>query len=167
MYDHSGEQASFPYPPAKRNRPGALFGIVGFAAGALLVGTVWAVSANATMAKAEETFTLRGTMTLTASGSTRLSGTSCAGTGGYSDIREGASVTVYDPQGAVIAIGQLDSSYSSATSTYTQPCTFSFAVSNVPGQHRFYQVEVSRRGKVTSERDAAKSGSVSLSLGMK
>ncbi|MCP3802584.1 hypothetical protein NLX83_25255 [Allokutzneria sp. A3M-2-11 16] len=167
MYEALGANAPA-YRPAGKSS-GLLFGVVGFVAGAMVVGAAWALfTSSAATSEPEDTFTLRGTMALTASGSTRLSGTTCAGTGGYSDIREGASVTVYDPQGSVIAIGHLGtSSTSTTTSSYSEPCTFKFEVAGVPGHHRFYQVEVSRRGKVTSEQNAAKSGSVALSLGMK
>jgi hypothetical protein len=82
-------------------------------------------------------------------GSLRLNGeymntsTGCAGSGGYSDIAEGAPVIVTDPAGKTVAIGQLKSGAGSAGT-----CIFRFDVHPVPTGLGFYGVEVSHRGRV-------------------
>lgn len=105
------------------------------------------------------TFTLNGSLTLTDSSIEQVA-SGCAGTGGYSDIAEGASATVFDQGGTVIAKGHVHKSEMVNSIT----CRLSFAVEGVPEGHPFYQVEVSHRGKVTFDPDEAKRG-VRLSLG--
>jgi len=83
--------------------------------------------------------TLKGTMTL----HEVVSGTSCTGTGGYSDIQAGTEVVVKDQAGKVLATASLgDGRVDSGT------CVFDFSVSHLPDAD-FYQVEVSHRGNVT------------------
>jgi hypothetical protein len=69
----------------------------------------------------------------------------CAMTGGYSDIREGAQVVVTDAASKTIALGQL--SYGSWDQNDAR-CIFLFSVTEVPAGHRFYGIEVSRRGRL-------------------
>ncbi|MBC3190987.1 hypothetical protein H7X46_07920 [Pseudonocardia sp. C8] len=71
-----------------------------------------------------------------------VAGGECRGQGGYSDIRGGATVTVYDAEGGVVGTGQLEP----GAGSYGQ-CTFFFEVRDVP-RSDFYLVEVSHRGKV-------------------
>jgi hypothetical protein len=66
----------------------------------------------------------------------------CEGTGGYTDIREGAPVTLKDAAGTMIATSRLEHGSSSA------PCDFTFAFPNVV-EMPFYTVEVSHRGGLT------------------
>ncbi|MBK3584285.1 hypothetical protein JHN49_11305 [Streptomyces sp. MBT57] len=86
--------------------------------------------------------------------------TGCYGTDGYDDIEEGTSVTVYDGAGDITATGIL------GTSTYAGGlCVFDIAIDNVPTGEKFYQVEVSHRGKVHLTADEAEAGKLSVSLG--
>ncbi|MBB5892443.1 hypothetical protein [Kutzneria kofuensis] len=147
----------------------------GVAVGALLLSVVWglsqpkgpgpgvlfqsAIGSTADAEKSPTTFTLVGTFSLY--GSSSSIGGTCHGSGGYSDIADGASVTVYDAAGKVDAVGAI-----------TKPqgldglgCTFSIVVSAVPNDEKFYQIEISHRGKVTVTADDAKAGRVSLTLG--
>ena len=88
----------------------------------------------------------------------------CTGSGGYDDIRQGAAVTVYDDAGKVVGTGALDAGrYASEDST--APCLFPVSVAGVPGGSRFYQVEVSHRGKVTVSAAEAKAGGFAATLG--
>jgi hypothetical protein len=73
----------------------------------------------------------------------------------------GASVTVYDAAGKVDAVGAITKPYSLGV----QGCSFSIVVPDVPDGEKFYQVEVTHRGKITVPADEAKTGMVSLSLG--
>jgi hypothetical protein len=130
--------------------------------GAVIVCVIWLATVFMAGGLAGD-FDLTGDMTLiddNIAGSS--AGASCHGTGGYSDLREGTSVTVYGAAGTVIATGALGKgTFGSSTGT----CTFSVLVPNVPGSERFYQVEVSHRGKLTLQADEAKSGQFGGSIG--
>ncbi|MFD1277346.1 hypothetical protein ACFQ51_52265 [Streptomyces kaempferi] len=80
--------------------------------------------------------------------------------GPYTDIQEGATVTVYSADGKVVATGALQQGVPSATD-----CTFPFAASGVPEGSKFYQVEISHHGKVTVSSAEARAGKFTASLG--
>ncbi|GAA2802912.1 hypothetical protein [Crossiella cryophila] len=71
------------------------------------------------------------------------------GSRGYRDIAEGAEVKVYDAASKIIAVGSLGKGRAGSQSA--DVCNFPIAVAKVPVGHELYQVEVSRRGKVTVE----------------
>jgi len=71
---------------------------------------------------------------------------------------------VYDDAGKVLATGTLDEGRF-ASKGLDSPCVFTFTVKDVPGGKKFYQVQVSHRGKVPVQADDAKAGRTSLSLG--
>jgi hypothetical protein len=99
-----------------------------------------------------------GTFVLT-SDAVQWTGSLCRGTRGYSDIAEGAGVTVRDGKGEVIAVGSLRTDMSRSTVTH---CTYTFSIEapDVP----FYAIEVSHRGSVTFSKADVAAG-VALSLG--
>jgi hypothetical protein len=105
------------------------------------------------------TITLTGSMTLFDTDLQSYGG-GCSGRGGYSDIAEGASVTIYDDAGKIVGAGHLGHSSMSSSGG----CTFDFSV-DVPDGKPFYQVEVTHRGKVTYPAADVKAGTVELSLG--
>ncbi|MEW2161143.1 hypothetical protein AB0950_38965 [Streptomyces sp. NPDC007189] len=121
-------------------------GTAGLVIGAAGVGLAWNLSAGAT--SASKTFTLKGTLTLTGEYE------------GYDDIGAGAAVTVYDNAGKVIAQGALG-----VGKPHDAACVFHAAVPGVPNGPRFYQVEVSHRGKLTVSSTEAKAGGFAASLG--
>ncbi|MHA6793506.1 hypothetical protein ACVGVM_08310 [Pseudonocardia bannensis] len=84
----------------------------------------------------------------------------CEGSGGYSDITLGTSVTVYDASGTVVGTGHLGRG-----SAAEGGCTFPITVLNVPGGSSFYQVEVSHRGRITVQAADARAGLVGVTLG--
>ncbi|MEU2409123.1 hypothetical protein ABZ609_33135 [Streptomyces rubiginosohelvolus] len=155
--------------------------LVGAAAGAAIVGGTWyttssnsgdssndkaatgspAVDTVNTEAEADGTFTLEGEFTLTEEAvSDGIGG--CEGSGGYSDIQLGTSVTVYDAAGTVIATSALIlSEFDEAAGS----CTYDVSVEDVPADEDFYQLEISHRGKLHLPAEEAKSGSFSGSLG--
>lgn len=124
------------------------------------------------------TFTLDGTMTLEQSSrygsyssyssssysssaySVGSDGT-CFGDGGYSDIGAATTVSVYDASGAMVAVGELGP----GSGTYSSGCRFSFSVPDVPTGERFYQVEISHRGKMNLTAAEAEAGAAAWSLG--
>lgn len=104
------------------------------------------------------TFDLTGTFTLTDASLDE----SCQGSGGYHDIQSGTAVTVYNQAGAVDATGSLAAGrYKAATNS----CEYSVDVVGVPDDSKFYQVEVSHRGKITVSAMEAKSGAFGGTLG--
>lgn len=86
----------------------------------------------------------------------------CSPGGGYSDIHPGAQVTVTDPAGKTLGVGQLDDG-----NDYGGGCIFSFSVGGVPAGAKFYGIEVAHRGIVQFTEEAVRQGSegVGLSLG--
>lgn len=68
----------------------------------------------------------------------------CFGDGGYSDIDEGADVTVKNQDGSIIATGRLEAG---RITNQGVNCTFNFSVAGIPDA-TFYSVEVSHRGEL-------------------
>lgn len=87
-------------------------------------------------------------------------GTLCHGSGGYDDIDEGASVTIYDNKDVKIATGSLGE----GVAITPMACMFEFTVKDVPVQETdIYGVEVTHRGQVTFKR--ADADDIGLTLG--
>jgi hypothetical protein len=124
-------------------------------------------TAAATTAETPNIIQLRGTLTL--SGSVMFGPTvpgiygsvSCYGTGGYSDIREGAAVVVTDNDSKTIAITQLGQGLLTTASVYG--CVFPF-LTNVPGGRGFYGLTVTHRGTVKFT-EGQINGPIQVSLG--
>jgi hypothetical protein len=133
--------------------------VLGLAAGAGVVGGIWAVTAN-NGTSSPGAFELTGSFSLTEDALNDDDG-GCHGIGGYDDITEGASVTVYGAAGAVIATGSLGHSESVAYST----CNFDVSVPDVPKGEKFYKVEVSHRGTVQLSAKEAEAGKFAATLG--
>ncbi|MBP2328462.1 hypothetical protein JOF56_008847 [Kibdelosporangium banguiense] len=81
----------------------------------------------------------------------------CWGSGGYRDIRDGTEVKVYDETGKLIATGKLGQGRAAQdgqlTTLTNSACMFPIAVADIPTGSKFYQVEVSHRGKVTVDNE--------------
>ncbi|MFJ1804316.1 hypothetical protein [Streptomyces sp. NPDC088180] len=147
-------------PPSvarKRHFSPLLAGLLGLVIGAGGVGGTWAYTASQEP-PAPAVFTLTGAFALT-EGATR-NGDGCIGTGGYDDIAEGTSVTVYDGTGKVAATGNLGKSKYAAGA-----CAFGVSIPDVPKGEKFYQVEVSHRGKIQLSAEEAEAGKLSVTLG--
>lgn len=158
-------------PSASRNRTlPLLLGVSGVVITGLVVALVFALNSSPTSAvpPPPSAFTLRGTLALTpdsvSRGIAHPSSTTCAGKGGYKDLGQGASVTIFDSSSTIIASGQLDAGAFNGD-LLDATCTFSFSVPGVPNGHDYYQVEVSHRGKVTLKGDDARAGKASLTIG--
>jgi hypothetical protein len=131
----------------------------------LLGGSAPADGAVPAPAAVPATFAVSGSLTLSDTSSygpsIDVTGGSCNGDGGYSDIRTGAGITVADAAGTIVAIGSLGPGRASSSMS----CTFSFTVSQVPTGSDFYLIEVSHRGAVTYRGDDLRRSGASLSLG--
>jgi hypothetical protein len=145
--------------PVKKRLSPAAAGLVGLAAGAAIVGGIWAITANS--AGGPDTFTLEGSFALTEKATSDGDG-GCEGAydSGYDDISEGSSVTVYGAAGDVIATGHLGDSELAGNA-----CLFDIAVTDVPKGEKFYKVEVSHRGTVQVSAKEAENGDLFASLG--
>lgn len=86
-------------------------------------------------------------------------GDSCEATGGYSDITQGATVTIGAQTGQTLAIGAL----SSGIETASGYCAFSFDIA-VPASQSAYTVTISHRGTQTFT-PAQAAQPIELSLG--
>lgn len=86
---------------------------------------------------------ISGTFVLTDS-EVAWTSTSCSGTGGYSDIREGANVVVKDGTGTIIGTAAL---VSDPVRSSASRCAYTFTVPVKDAE--FYAVEVGRRGALT------------------
>ncbi len=146
--------------PAKKRLSPLTAGLIGLAAGAALVGSIWAITANSGP-DGPATFTLEGSFALTEK-ATSDGDDDCEGAydSGYDDISEGASVTVYGAAGDVIATGHLGDSELAGNA-----CLFEIAVPDVPKGEKFYKVEVSHRGTVQVSAKEAENGDLFASLG--
>lgn len=82
-----------------------------------------------------------------------------SGTGGYSDIREGAEVVITDASGKKLAV---DSLLTGREYQESGLCVFDFSVKGVPSGKGPYSVEVASRGDVTFTEDEADGIVISL-----
>lgn len=109
-----------------------------------------------------DTITVSGTMTLadltSISGELGTDDDACSGTGGYSDIAEGAQVVVTDDTGKTLVITQLG-----AGTIIDGGCEFPFTA-EVPKGKGFYGFTVTHRGTV-KEAEADLAGGVALTIG--
>lgn len=88
-----------------------------------------------------------------------VSGSTCSGSGGYSDIDEGTQVTVKNGKGEVLTTTTLG-----AGSGGRYVCTFPFSFQITEGEDR-YVVTVSRRGDMSYSFNDLKAKGVALQLG--
>lgn len=90
---------------------------------------------------------------------------SCAGDGGYDDMKVGAQTVVSDAAGATLALGSIvEAKPEIGDSSTADGCTLRFLVLNVPSGQKFYGVEVSHRGRVQyTEVDARRDLTLTLS----
>lgn len=111
------------------------------------------------------THTITGTMTLTDSDNTNLGGT-CAGSGGYSDMRSGTQVVVKDSSSRIIAQSSLQTGKPAEGKFAKVECVFPFTINDVP-ESDFYLVSVGHRGEIShSHKELEQSGwEVGFTLG--
>ena len=129
------EATTSPSGPGRLRKPIVVVGILIVAAVGVALLTL----------RSDPTYTISGRFELvTGWNFNPLGSDSCAGTGGYSDIRPGAQVTVRGGSGSTLAISRLGES-KGALSPAT--CSFEFSVTEVPRED-FYRIEVSHRGEI-------------------
>lgn len=91
----------------------------------------------------------------------------CEGTGGYTDIGTGASVTIKSGDGDVLGATKLGKGEASSNGTQMAFCDWTVKVPDVSTEEKFYVAEIAGRGEITSSRDdlAADGWTFELSLG--
>jgi hypothetical protein len=89
-------------------------------------------------------------------------GSTCEGSGGYSDLSAGVSVILKDENDKTISATSLGEGTGNST-----VCTFKFTLADVPDNATFYNIQISHRGTVSfSHADMVKSGwTIGLSIG--
>lgn len=90
----------------------------------------------------------------------------CRGYNAYGDIAEGATVTIKDAGGKVVATTKLEPGKPASGESGPTPreCTFRFIAEDVPDSE-FYGVEVSHRGVVQFSKQQVRNGEVQMQLG--
>lgn len=156
-----GEQIEPPVEPAKEIAPVARNSQTKYLV--VSIAVLAALGLFLILKPTTEAFELRGELALSSDGAFSMN-PRCGGKDGYDDINRGAAVVVYDAAGKVLATGNLGEGRF-ASQSLDSPCVFTFAVRDVPGGEKIYQVQVSHRGKVPVQSEAAKAGRTSLSLG--
>jgi hypothetical protein len=139
--------------------------VAGLVIGAGGVGAAWAAHGSGSGSGSGSSFTLLGSLELTDAVDVDAEATACQGDGGYDDIAQGASVTVYDAAGTVVATGSLGEGKRATPGDTTTSCVFPVTVLKVPGGSKFYGVEVTHRGKVTVSDADARAGKFAATLG--
>ena len=155
--NYEAPQDPFPsssLPPVPRRRPNRTMMFL-LALSVVAIGVTAAVFVPKVIGMAG-TFDMQGTLELSHA-PTALAG--CVGQGGYSDITGRDQVTVTDPSGKTVAMGQIVKS-----KAHGHICTYTFEVKAVPSGLGFYGVEVGKRGRVQYDEARVRQG-VKLSLG--
>ncbi|HWN29683.1 MAG TPA: hypothetical protein VNP37_22145 [Actinomycetospora sp.] len=148
-----------PYGPPVARRPRWPWILGAVAAVVVVLGLLGSVLAPST--------TVSGTVTFYASNSLPL-GSSCYGTGLYSDLHSGQSVVVYDDAGqqvgqGVLGTGSVISSSGYASSGYGRACSFGYSISGASSSDT-YRVVVGRRNGVVFSADQV-DGHADISVG--
>lgn len=98
----------------------------------------------------------------TAKGSVLLAGADCTSIpAGFDDINQGAGVTIKDPSGKVVAVGELGGGKDIGDGL---GCSFTFSVKDVPSGLGIYGVEVSHRGLLQYKEAVLKRDGAEMSL---
>ncbi|MFI0721686.1 hypothetical protein [Streptomyces sp. NPDC021224] len=157
--------ATPPVPRAGRWRPVALGAVAGLVLGGGGVGAAWALSTAGSSPPAPTPFTLLGTLSLSHAVDLDEEAASCAGSGGYDDIVQGAAVTVYDATGTVVATGSLGEGLRGQAGYSSAACEFPVTVLGVPAGRTFYAVEIAHRGRIAVTEADAEAGRFTATLG--
>jgi hypothetical protein len=89
----------------------------------------------------------------------------CEGAGGYSDIQQGAQVTVSGPDGKLLAFAKLPAGHAPYSSMSAYECDFNFTLT-VPSGKGIYIFAIPRRGSLQlSEARLNNSPTVRLGIG--
>lgn len=104
---------------------------------------------------------ITGTLTLTDTDAFWTQGSTCSGSGGYSDLDIGGQVTLTDDSGKIIGSTTL----STGTASSSSECEFAFRFDQpIVPTARFYSVEVTHRGKITDSADELRASGWAFSL---
>lgn len=123
--------------------------VVGCGSSAASTGSTSSGSPAVTASPSPKNEVLGGTLELTTDSTGLIvTGSSCAGIGGYSDIDSGTSVVLTNENGTVIDTTSLLPGTPKNPGDAQVTCSFMFTFGPIP-KAKFYSVEVSHRGKIT------------------
>ncbi|MET9897725.1 hypothetical protein [Streptomyces sp. NPDC006446] len=147
--------------PAQPPRGNRLWGAVAASvvAGLVIGSGAVALAWNLSGSEDERAFTLVGQVQI--GGSSGASGP-CSGDQEFGDLDKGASVTVFDSAGRVVATGTLGSGAYDAFAR----CAFPIAVRGVPGGSNSYAVKVGWHEKKKITNEEARTGSLVMEFGL-
>lgn len=98
------------------------------------------------------------------SGSGVVAGDTCVTTGGFTDVSQGAAVTIGGPDGKTLAVTALSAGKVTGQGGSVASCMFDFSA-DVPAGLSEYTVTVSHRGTQVFTEEQVRSGDVELTLG--
>lgn len=165
--DTAGETEVSGAGDTRRRRSAALIAVAAAVAVLVIAGVVGVVLSQSS----STSHRIGGTMLLKQGSISGKEGDSCYGEGGYNDIRAGASVTVSNGDGKLLATGLLGAGTqvysSSGPSLKLFYCQFPVNVDTKVPRADFYKVEVTHRGAIAYSYDDMKSRDwqVALTLG--
>lgn len=137
---YAGHPAGLPGPMPAAPRP--RWGWIALGA----VGLLLVVALLGSLAAAQRTITVPGSVTLSVTWSTLTPGTSCTGAGLNSWLAPGAPVTITDADGDLVGTATLGDGTAASSgggwSAYADQCVFPFTLTGVPAQDDFYRVSV-------------------------
>lgn len=161
-FEGGDSQVDSTSPPvaASKNTPWKLLAA---AAGFFILGALVASAVFVLVRSEPDPITVAGGMTIVGSKNYENVGSGCQGDGGYSDLSEGASITVTDASGTTVGTGRLEQ----GDPIRGGRCVFGFSVPGVKGGSEFYGIEIANRGVVTYTADQIMAGAsqVQLSIG--
>lgn len=172
------------WPPRRNRTPWLVVGAAVVVLGAGVgIGTAVGHGSSSTPAAASssaEPLALAGTITVpflgtdlfapqavdqsTGTGAAPLAGDTCTTTGGFTDISQGAAVTIGGPDGKTIAVIALSAGTVAGDAGSTAQCRFDFDTSVPPGLSE-YTVTISHRGTQVFTPEQVREGQVALTLG--
>lgn len=132
----------------------------------IIIGLAAGKSTNSTTGSnsSSSTHDITGSLSLhdTTTFSSMQNGDACEGSGGYSDITQGAQAVASDSNGTVLALSQLNAGQADGNGN----CVFSFTIPSVPYSN-FYKFQVSHRGELdySYQQISANNFSISTTLG--
>jgi len=127
----------------------------------IIIGGLFVVFSIGNFFKENGNINIAGTFTLYANSYDENK--PCEGDGGYSDINQGAKVTVRNGEGDILTVSDLGEGLADE---FGADCVFNFNLNDVPNS-KVYQFEVSHRGEVVYSKQqlAEKDFKINLSLG--
>jgi hypothetical protein len=166
--NHHSPSPPPPRRPARRRRIWPYAVVVVVLAAALTVVFLWprldgAKTDTPAAAAVATAFTVNGVLALGPGQFVAVDGTSCAGTPTYADLTVGATVTITDSVGGVLAATKITSVTLDGLGG-AGTCDLKFAVPGIPAGKGSYTIQVAHRGAMKYDESKLRSGTLQLSV---